>query len=130
MVSVLGKVLNETVLGHVTGLFETQHSLPNLHVEKTTVFNTFEIIFDYSLIGDDHNGDAHVFVGGEGGAIIEFSNVYGADGAVEEEFDGGDSGACGKCITGVLKAITASSDTHAIIFFLGGVRGMQQGGRR
>ena len=94
--------MDETVLGDATGLFETRHSLPNLHVHKTVVCNTCEIIFGYNLIGDERDGDAHVFVGGEGGAIIELVNVDGckagsggADCAVEEAFDGGDGGAGG-----------------------------------
>ena len=119
-----GEVFDETVLGDTTSLFETRHALPNLHVHKTVVLNTCEIIFAYNLIRDECDGNAHVFIGGEGGAVIKFCNVDGAeaggggaDCAVEEAFDGGDGGAGGRCIAGVVETITASSDPHAILFF-------------
>ena len=100
MVAKGGEVFDEAVLGDTAGLFETRHALPNFHIHESIFLNSFEIIFVYNLIGDERDGDAHVFVVWEGGAVIKFGKVNsaeasgrGADGAVDEALDGGDSSA-------------------------------------
>ena len=123
VVAVRGEVLDEPVLGDAAGLFETRDTLSDLDVHEAVVFNAGEIVFGNNLSRDERDGDSHIFVGGEGGAVVELVDVDGAeaggggaDCAVEEAFDGGDRSAGGRCVTVVLEAITTRGDAYTILF--------------
>ena len=81
----------------------------------------------YNLIGYEGDVYAHVLVVVKGGAVVEIGDVYTSefffavrDGAIDENFDGGDGGAGGGGIASLVEFVAADSDADPFLFFLGG----------
>ena len=89
----------------------------------------------YNLIGYEGDGYAHVLLVVKGGAVVEIRDVHTSefcfaveDGAIDEDFDGGDGGSGGGCIACVVKFVAANSDADPFLFFLGGADGGDESG--
>ena len=79
VVAVWGEVVDETVVGDASGLFETRHALLDLNIDKPIRHHVPKIILKYDFFRNDTDGHSHVFKIFEGRAVVEVFDVDGAE---------------------------------------------------
>ena len=79
-VSILGKMLGETVVCDASGLLESGDALANLHVHPTIgVGEVPKIVLEDDFVGKKGEVHLHVLVTSHGSTVIEVCNVHASE---------------------------------------------------
>jgi hypothetical protein len=130
-ISVLGKMLGETVVGDATSLFEAWDALTDLHVYPSIgVDKVAKIVLEDDLVREEGDVHFHVLVAIHGSPVVEIFDVHTGEPrtgsrnrAVKEEFGGGERGTLGGCRSRVVETIATGTVADTMGFSFGGANG-------
>ena len=114
-------MFDELVIGETSSLREAVHSLADFEEHALVDDKRGEVIGGDNAFGEKADRDPHVFFTGHCGIEIKIlcigthpSGIGRRDGAVDQEFEGGELGArCGSD-TGVIDEIAADGPSHSV----------------
>ena len=123
-VSGLGKMQLESVVCDNAGLFEAGHSFANFHVHTSVGGGKLaKVVLENDFFGEGGERKFHIFVSFHRCAIVKILDVHGHEfgagggqGAVEQNFGGGEAGTMGGGGARVIQFVAADGDTDAIDF--------------
>lgn len=130
-ISEFRKVGLEAVVGDFSSLFQTWHALSNFDVD-VAVFGDKreEIVLVDDFLWNELDRELHVLIAFHGCAIVKILDIqdhefgiWSRDGAVEETFGGGETGALCRGHAGEIEFVAADSDSDSMGFVFGGSNG-------
>ena len=74
-IAVLREVNGEAVVSNFTCLFEAGHAFSYFDINNAFDGNCVEVVLVYDFLGNDFDGELHVFVNFEGGFVIKIFYV-------------------------------------------------------
>jgi hypothetical protein len=130
-VSILGKMLGETVVCDASGLLESGDALANLHVHPTIgVSEVPKVVQEDDFVGKEGEVHLHVLVTSHGSTIIKICNIHASESrirsgnyAVDEDFCHGESGTLGGSRSRVVEMVPAGTIADTMCLSFGGANG-------
>ena len=102
VVAMFIEIRDEGIIGNAPSLGKTIHAFVDLHINISIDSNCMQVVLLDDVIGNDVNGDVHVFISVHGIVEEEIFNVnaheagiWCGDDTVEEDFDSGE--VCNLC---------------------------------
>lgn len=122
-----GQAFGEQILGKDSALGQTIHASLDFNINAPVVHFFHEIVFVNDFLGNERDGEEHIFVSGHWCAEVKISDVdahefgvAGGDSAVEKSFGAGEIGDFGTDIAWIVNEIAATCQSGAIHFRLVG----------
>ena len=114
------KEFSEAVISNAASLWKAVHPFADLNVDVVIMDERCKIVLGHDRVGDDVDGDAHVFVLFHGRVEIKILEVDSheasigcGDDAIKEYLDGSEIGGFGADIAIILDAITTNGETDS-----------------